>query len=95
MVALALVIGTLIFAARVGAPLPWAGLLGLLCRGEQRFRVKTRSRCDDGLNRASVEWLEEKSAMPVAEQFQPLVPLLRQFRSPLIGITVSLAIVLG
>jgi Lon protease-like protein len=54
------------------------GLLGLLCRGEQRFRVKTRSRCDDGLNRASVEWLEEKSAMLVAEQFQPLVPLLRR-----------------
>ena len=32
------------------------GLLGLLCRGEQRFRVLTRGTQSDGLHRASVEW---------------------------------------
>jgi uncharacterized protein len=54
------------------------GLLGLLCRGEQRFRISARSRREDGLNCASVEWIEEAKAVPVAVQFQPLLPLLRQ-----------------
>ena len=54
------------------------GLLGLLCRGEQRFRIVERSRQDDGLNCASVEWLEPPKAVAVGAQFQPLVPLLRQ-----------------
>jgi len=54
------------------------GLLGLLCRGEQRFRIGARSRRGDGLNCASVEWIEDAKGVPVAAQFQPLVPLLRQ-----------------
>jgi Lon protease-like protein len=54
------------------------GLLGLLCRGEQRFRIHERSRRDDGLNCASVEWLAQPGRVAVAAQFQPLVPLLRQ-----------------
>jgi uncharacterized protein len=54
------------------------GLLGLLCRGEQRFRISARSRREDGLNCASVEWIEEAKGVPVAVQFQPLLPLLRQ-----------------
>jgi uncharacterized protein len=54
------------------------GLLGLLCRGEHRFRITQRSQRQDGLNCASVEWLEELPRVPLAVQFQPLVPLLRQ-----------------
>jgi Lon protease-like protein len=54
------------------------GLLGLLCRGEHRFRITQRSQRQDGLNCASVEWLEELPRVPLAAQFQPLVPLLRQ-----------------
>jgi Lon protease-like protein len=33
------------------------GLLGLSCVGEQRFRIRSRSRQADGLNLAEVEWL--------------------------------------
>lgn len=54
------------------------GLLGLLCHGERRFRILASSRQDDGLNRATVEWLPEPERVAVAEQFQPLVPLLRR-----------------
>jgi hypothetical protein len=54
------------------------GLLGLLCRGEQRFRIRAYSRREDGLNCASVEWIEDAKGVPVAAQFRPLVPLLRQ-----------------
>jgi Lon protease-like protein len=59
------------------------GLLGLLCRGERRFRISTRSRQDDGLNCAAVEWLEEVAPVPLAPRFQPLVPLLREALSRL------------
>ena len=59
------------------------GLLGLLCRGERRFRISTRSRQDDGLNCAVVEWLEEAAPVPLAPRFQPLVPLLREALSRL------------
>ena len=53
------------------------GLLGLLCRGERRFRIGARSRQQDGLNRAEIEWLPEAARTPVATQFEPLLPLLR------------------
>jgi Lon protease-like protein len=59
------------------------GLLGLLCRGERRFRIEARSRRDDGLNCATVVWIEEFTRVPLAMQFQPLVPLLRQAMSNL------------
>ncbi len=54
------------------------GLLGLLCRGERRFVITQRSRQDDGLNRATVEWLQEAPHTPLEAQFQPLIPLLRR-----------------
>jgi Lon protease-like protein len=54
------------------------GLLGLLCRGEQRFRVLTRGTQSDGLHRASVEWFAQAPSMPIAPAFQPLVPVLRE-----------------
>ncbi len=53
------------------------GLLGLLCRGERRFRIQARSRQPDGLNCAQVEWLPEPERVPVAAKFAPLLPLLR------------------
>lgn len=54
------------------------GLLGLLCRGERRFRILERSQQSDGLNRAAVEWLSETAPAPVQPQFQSLVDVLRQ-----------------
>jgi uncharacterized protein len=62
------------------------GLLGLLCRGEQRFRIAARHRLGDGLHCASVQWLAETAAVPVAPQFQPLVPILRQALAKLTSI---------
>jgi Lon protease-like protein len=53
------------------------GLLGLLCRGERRFRISARTRHDDGLNCAQVEWLVEARLVPVPAQFQALVTVLR------------------
>ncbi|MGA2562545.1 MAG: LON peptidase substrate-binding domain-containing protein [Steroidobacteraceae bacterium] len=53
------------------------GLLGLLCRGERRFRIGQRTRNDDGLNCALVEWLDETRLVPVPAQFHPLVCVLR------------------
>jgi Lon protease-like protein len=53
------------------------GLLGLLCRGERRFRISAHTRNDDGLNCAEVEWLDDTSRVPVPAQFQALVSVLR------------------
>jgi hypothetical protein len=54
------------------------GLLGILCHGERRFRIHTRSQLPDGLNCAAVEWLEEAGRVLVPEHLQTLVPLLRE-----------------
>jgi Lon protease-like protein len=54
------------------------GLLGLLCRGERRFRVGQRRQQADGLNRATVEWIDEVPATPLDPQFAPLVSVLRK-----------------
>lgn len=54
------------------------GLLGILCRGERRFRVLARRLQDDGLNCASVEWMPEVERVVVAAEYQPLLPLLRR-----------------
>jgi Lon protease-like protein len=54
------------------------GLLGLLCRGERRFRVGQRHQQGDGLNRATIEWLPETPATPLEQQFAPLVGVLRK-----------------
>src|SRR5258706_11142085 len=43
------------------------GLLGLLCRGERRFVLRTRSTQDDGLHVGRVEWLPpDERALPAA-----------------------------
>jgi Lon protease-like protein len=54
------------------------GLLGVLCRGERRFRIRERSQQTDGLNRAEVEWLAEAQIAPPGPQFEPLVRVLRE-----------------
>jgi Lon protease-like protein len=62
------------------------GLLGLLCRGERRFRVQQRSQQDDGLNRATVEWIEDARLTPLEPQFLPLVGVLRKVMARLANI---------
>jgi Lon protease-like protein len=59
------------------------GLLGLLCRGESRFRIAQRSQQSDGLNRASVEGLIDPEDVPLGTQYQPLVRVLREALSKL------------
>ncbi len=62
------------------------GLLGLLCRGERRFRVAQRRRQGDGLYRATVEWMHDAPLTPLDPQFQPLVSVLRNVMTPLANI---------
>ena len=54
------------------------GLLGLLCLGERRFRVGQRRQQDDGLNRATVDWLPQPPLTPLDPQFAALVAVLRK-----------------
>jgi len=62
------------------------GLLGLLCRGELRFRVAQRRLQDDGLNRATVEWMQDVPLTPLDPQFRPLVSVLRKVMARLANI---------
>jgi Lon protease-like protein len=62
------------------------GLLGLLCRGERRFRVQQRSQQGDGLNRAAVEWIQDAPLTPLEPQFLPLVGVLRKVMARLANI---------
>jgi Lon protease-like protein len=59
------------------------GLLGLLCRGESRFRITQRSQQEDGLNRAEVEWLADPAGVALDVQYQPMVAVLRDALSRL------------
>ena len=62
------------------------GLLGLLCRGERRFRVQQRRQQGDGLNRATIEWMQDAPLTPLDPQFQPLVSVLRKVMARLANI---------
>jgi Lon protease-like protein len=62
------------------------GLLGLLCRGERRFRVGQRRQQADGLNRANIEWIDDAPLTPLDPQFQPLVSVLRKVMASLASI---------
>jgi uncharacterized protein len=62
------------------------GLLGLLCRGERRFRVQQRTQQGDGLNRATVEWIQDAPLTPLDPQFLPLVGVLRKVMARLANI---------
>jgi Lon protease-like protein len=54
------------------------GLLGILCRGERRFRLQRRTTQPDGLHVGEVEWLPEPRAAGPQPAPQPLVRLLQQ-----------------
>jgi uncharacterized protein len=53
------------------------GLLGLSCVGQQRFRIRTRSRQADGLNLAEVDRLAECPAVAVPARHARLPELLK------------------
>ena len=53
------------------------GLLGVLCRGEQRFALRTRSTQADGLHVGGVEWLPV-DAQPLPAEHARLAEVLRR-----------------
>ena len=53
------------------------GLLGLSCVGQQRFRIRSRSRQADGLNLAEVDRLAESPAVAVPARHARLPELLK------------------
>jgi Lon protease-like protein len=53
------------------------GLLGVMCRGERRFRLLERSAQADGLHLGAVDWLDNAHG-PIPERHQPLVAVLRR-----------------
>jgi Lon protease-like protein len=54
------------------------GLLGLTCRGAQRFRIRHRRQQTDGLNLGEVQWLAAEPALSVPERHVHLSELLRR-----------------
>lgn len=54
------------------------GLLGILCRGERRFRLLSRERQADGLYVGAIEWLPEPATVPLPATFRPLAQLLER-----------------
>lgn len=66
-------------------PLP-DGLLGITCRGEQRFEVLSVRRQDDGLNIGQVRLLPVAPTVPVPPQYAHFVPLLQRVLPELGGL---------
>jgi hypothetical protein len=62
------------------------GLLGLSCVGQQRFRIRSRSRQADGLNLAEVEWLRPAPAVAVPARHARLAELLKKVLPQLGGV---------
>lgn len=54
------------------------GLLNILAVGERRFRAQAVHAQHDGLNRATVEWIENEPVQALPDSAQPLAQLLRQ-----------------
>lgn len=54
------------------------GLLGLMCRGERRFRLQRRTTRANGLHVGEVEWLPEPESSPLEAAQQPLVRVLQR-----------------
>jgi Lon protease-like protein len=54
------------------------GLLGIIVRAERRFRISDVRAQKDGLHLAQIEWLTADDAVPVPEEFLPLVSMLKQ-----------------
>lgn len=55
------------------------GLLGILARGDRRFRVQQTRVRDDGLIRAQVEWIEEGEIQSVPAECGLLATILERF----------------
>jgi uncharacterized protein len=62
------------------------GFLGLSCVGERRFRIDSRSRQNDGLNRAEVQWLQQEPKTAVPERHRRLADLLANVLPQLGGV---------
>ena len=54
------------------------GLLGILCRGDRRFRLLKQHRQADGLHVGEVQWLTEPPQAPLQDARRPLGEVLRQ-----------------
>src|SRR5262249_17244949 len=54
------------------------GLLGIVCEGEQKFRVEERRVQPDGLNVGTVTWLPPEPPMPLPPQHAHLGQLLKR-----------------
>ena len=54
------------------------GLLGLMCRGERRFRLQRRMTRADGLHVGEIEWLPEPESSPLEAAQLPLVRVLQR-----------------
>jgi Lon protease-like protein len=54
------------------------GLLGIMCSGEQKFRVESRRVQGDGLNIGTVTWLPPEASIPLPPQYVHLAQLLRE-----------------
>ena len=52
------------------------GLLGVTAIGEQRFRLVSTERADDGLNIGTVEVLPNEAPVPLPAEFEPLAEIL-------------------
>ena len=70
-------IGTL--ARIVEWDMPQLGMLQVVVRGEERFRVIDYQAERSGLLRAVIEAVPENPSLTVPDEFTPLVPLLRSF----------------
>lgn len=55
------------------------GLLGILARGDRRFRVQQTRVCADGLIRAQIEWIEDVQVQPVPAECGLLATILERF----------------
>jgi uncharacterized protein len=52
------------------------GLLGITAIGEQRFRLISSTRQDDGLNMGEIEILENEPTLPLPEEYQGMAVIL-------------------
>jgi Lon protease-like protein len=62
------------------------GLLGLSCTGQQRFRIRSRSRQPDGLNLAEVDWLGPEPMVAIPSRHARLPALLKSVLPQLGGV---------
>jgi Lon protease-like protein len=52
------------------------GLLGITAVGEQRFRLISSRRQDDGLNVGEIEILDNEPALPLPDEYQEIATIL-------------------